>query len=156
MGKTLMIGSCEPFSGKSALVLGIARHLMASKKKIRFGKPLATSIELDMEIVAPIGSGPLIDDDVRFVGKTLKLSFDDLIPSIQFLAASTASNRIQNNILDAGINNLNDLFSSIEKTVGFNINSDLITGTSEGRGISIPLPLMDSLNTHCNYCSYFN
>ena len=27
MGTTLLIGSCEPFSGKSALVLGIAQQL---------------------------------------------------------------------------------------------------------------------------------
>ena len=32
-----------------------------------------------------------------------KLSDDKLIPSIQFLAASTASKRIQNNLLDSGI-----------------------------------------------------
>ena len=40
----------------------------------------------------------------------------------------------------------NELFGSIEDVVGFNINSDLILGSSEGRGISVPLPNMDSLN----------
>ena len=50
MGKTLMIGSCEPFSGKSALVLGIARQLMASNQSIRFGKPLATSLDFDPSV----------------------------------------------------------------------------------------------------------
>ena len=39
-----------------------------------------------------------------------------------------------------------DLFNSIENLVGFNINSDLIVGSAEGRGISVPLPKMDSLN----------
>ena len=43
MGTTLLIGSCEPFSGKSALVLGIAQQLSKSGHGIRFGKPLATA-----------------------------------------------------------------------------------------------------------------
>ena len=47
MGTTLLIGSCEPFSGKSALVLGIAQQLIQSGLPIRFGKPLATSLEWD-------------------------------------------------------------------------------------------------------------
>ncbi len=101
MSKTFLIGSCEPFSGKSALVLGIARKLIASNHSVRFGKPIATSLELN---VSEGGDDihHIIDDDVRFVGEILKLSVDDLIPSIQFLAASTASERIQHNLLDAG------------------------------------------------------
>ena len=47
MGTTLLIGSCEPFSGKSALVLGIAQQLSKSGQAIRFGKPLATSLDWD-------------------------------------------------------------------------------------------------------------
>ena len=47
MGTTLLIGSCEPFSGKSALVLGIAQQLARSGQQIRFGKPLATSLDWD-------------------------------------------------------------------------------------------------------------
>ena len=101
MSKTFLIGSCEPFSGKSALVLGIARNLIASNYFVRFGKPLATSLELNVSDAGDIQN--MIDDDVRFVGETLNLSVDDLIPSIQFLAASTASKRIQKNIVDAGI-----------------------------------------------------
>ena len=33
MSDILLIGSCEPFSGKSALVLGIAKRLLKEKKK---------------------------------------------------------------------------------------------------------------------------
>ena len=65
MGTTLMVGSCEPFSGKSALVLGFARYLIAAKQKIRFGKPLATSFELDRDQLLTLHS--LIDDDFIFV-----------------------------------------------------------------------------------------
>ncbi len=100
MGTTLMIGSCEPFSGKSALVLGIASQLLAAKKKIRFGKPLATSLE------SKPGStslpDPLIDDDVRFVGKTLGLTEENLIPSLHFLAQQSADERLFHSVLDAG------------------------------------------------------
>ena len=103
MSKTFLIGSCEPFSGKSALVLGIARNLIASNHLVRFGKPLATSLELNVSVSEEGGIKDMIDDDVRFVGDTLNLPVDNLIPSVQFLAASTASKRIQNNKLDAGI-----------------------------------------------------
>ena len=91
MGKTLLIGSCEPFSGKSALVLGLARQLIAASQPIRFGKPLATSVEWD-PAVAPLPE-PLIDDDVRFVGATLGLSEHQLIPSLHLLAKATADHR---------------------------------------------------------------
>jgi len=101
MSKTFLIGSCEPFSGKSALVLGIARNLIALNYLVRFGKPLATSLELNVSDVGDIQG--MIDDDVRFVGETLKLAVNDLIPSIHFLASSTASQRIQNNTLDSRI-----------------------------------------------------
>ena len=72
MSKTFLIGSCEPFSGKSALVLGIARNLIASNHLVRFGKPLATSLELNISEGGDIKD--MIDDDVSFVGETLKLS----------------------------------------------------------------------------------
>ena len=101
MSKTFLIGSCEPFSGKSALVLGLARNLIASNHLVRFGKPLATSLELNVSDKGDIQD--MIDDDVRFVGETLQLSAENLIPSIQFLAASTATKRIQENISDPGI-----------------------------------------------------
>jgi len=34
MSDILLIGSCEPFSGKSAMVLGIAKKLLQKKKKV--------------------------------------------------------------------------------------------------------------------------
>ena len=46
MSQILLIGSCEPFSGKSALVLGVSKKLLEQGKKVRIGKPLATCIEL--------------------------------------------------------------------------------------------------------------
>ena len=44
-GATLLVGSCEPFSGKSALVMGLVQQLRDKGQSLRYGKPLATSIE---------------------------------------------------------------------------------------------------------------
>ncbi len=101
MGKTLMIGSCEPFSGKSAFVLGVARKLISAKEQIRFGKPLATSLEFDLNAARSSSNKPLIDDDVRFIGQTLDLQEDQLIPSLHYLDASTADQRLKDSCLGA-------------------------------------------------------
>jgi len=111
MSKTFLVGSCEPFSGKSALVLGLARNLIASNHLVKFGKPLATSLELNNPKTLEIQD--MIDDDVKFVGEILKLSLDDLIPSIEFLSPSTANERIKNNKLEVGIK-FNQLKSFID------------------------------------------
>ncbi len=100
MAQTLIIGSCEPFSGKSALVLGIARHLKASGKFVSFGKPLATSLELESKFTEEPSC--LIDDDVRFAGSILELSEDQLIPSIHFLSPTTADKRLEGSQLVPG------------------------------------------------------
>ncbi len=100
MGKTLMIGSCEAFSGKSALVLGIARYLKRLNIDIRFGKPLATSFESDFD--PENVPSPLIDDDVKFVGSIIGLTEDQLIPSIDLLDPATADKRLFDSFLDAG------------------------------------------------------
>ena len=100
MGTTLLIGSCEPFSGKSALVLGIAQKLKQSGQSIRFGKPLATSLDWDPN-KGPLPQ-PLIDDDVRFVGETLGLTSDQLLPSLHLLSPTTATQRLGEGELKAG------------------------------------------------------
>ena len=100
MGTTLLSGSCEPFSGKSALVLGIAQQLIRSGLLIRFGKPLATSLEWD-PAKGPLPQ-PLIDDDVRFVGDTLGMPSECLIPSLHLLSPATATQRLGQGQLEAG------------------------------------------------------
>ena len=99
MGSTLLIGSCEPFSGKSALVLGIARHLRSAGARVLFGKPLATS--LDWEPGAGTPPSPLIDDDVRFVGETLGLDQQDLLPFC-ICSAHSGKQRLADGVLRAG------------------------------------------------------
>ncbi|WP_320674281.1 phosphotransacetylase family protein [Prochlorococcus sp. MIT 1341] len=100
MSKALLIGSCEPFSGKSALVLGFAQYLIDANIFVRFGKPLATSFEpeqMDQDL-----SVPLIDDDVRFIGETLGLKNDQLIPSLHLINPQTAQHRLSKATLTPG------------------------------------------------------
>ena len=95
MPMPLLIGSCEPFSGKSALVLGLARQLSQRGIHLRFGKPLAT-------ILDPEAGTALLDADVQFIGATLGLSQEQLIPSLQQLAPATAEARLLAADLEAG------------------------------------------------------
>jgi BioD-like phosphotransacetylase family protein len=85
---SLLIGSCEPFGGKSAVVLGLLRQLMAAGAQVHYGKPLATSFE------AAETSSDLLDDDVQFVGQILQLPAQRLLPSLQRLSAATARERL--------------------------------------------------------------
>jgi BioD-like phosphotransacetylase family protein len=88
MAPTLLIGSCESFSGKSAVVLGLARQLSRLGVPVRFGKPLATSLDAPG---AQSSSSALLDADVRFIGATLGLPESHLIPSLHVLDAAKPS-----------------------------------------------------------------
>ncbi|WP_413323387.1 phosphotransacetylase family protein [Synechococcus sp. MIT S9503] len=135
MGSTLLIGSCEPFSGKSALVLGIARHLRSSGTRVLFGKPLATSLDWDSGRGYP--PSPLIDDDVRFVGETLGLPQQDLIPSLHLLSPQTAQIRLESGTLAAG-DGLEQLRTNLQQSeagvtlleAAGNLNEGLLYGLS--------------------------
>jgi uncharacterized protein len=91
MASPLLIGSCEPFSGKSAVVLGLARQLLRRGLAVRFGKPLATTFDGEPAADAP---GGLIDDDVRFVAATLGLAASQLIPSLHVRDRASAHRRL--------------------------------------------------------------
>ena len=91
MPSPLLIGSCEPFSGKSALVLGLAQQLRRKGVTVAFGKPLATSLD-PQEIHQP--GDPLLDADVRFIGATLGLPDTQLIPSLAVLEPDSAHQRL--------------------------------------------------------------
>lgn len=89
MPTPLLIGSCEPFSGKSAVVLGLGRLLSRQGVPIVFGKPLASAAD------------DPIDPEVRFVGRTLGLAEDQLLSSLRVLEASSAHARLLSGDLDA-------------------------------------------------------
>ena len=100
MSNILLIGSCEPFSGKSALVLGIAKRLLKENKQVRLGKPLATCIELTN--LPSMSYEGLIDDDVKFIGSTLDIKEQNLISSVGLLDDISAEKRIANKDLQPG------------------------------------------------------
>ena len=109
MSDILLIGSCEPFSGKSALVLGIANKIIEQNKKVRIGKPLATCIELTN--LPSMSYEGLIDDDVKFIGSTLKINEKNLISSVGLLDDISAEKRIANKDLlpGKGFNQIEEL-----------------------------------------------
>lgn len=94
----LLIGSCEPFSGKSAVVLGLGRQLLRMGVSLRFGKPLATFLPGEEMVSDP----PLLDADVCFVGATLGLPSERLIPSLHMHAPAAAEQRMLSGDLDPG------------------------------------------------------
>ena len=91
MPSPLLIGSCEPFSGKSAVVLGLAQQLRRRDVAFSFGKPLATCLDPE-EIHQP--GDPLLDADVRFIGATVGLEASQLIPSLAVLEPASAAQRL--------------------------------------------------------------
>jgi BioD-like phosphotransacetylase family protein len=91
MPSPLLIGSCEPFSGKSAVVLGLTQQLRRKGVSFSFGKPLATCLDSE-EIHQP--GDPLLDADVRFIGATLGLDNTQLIPSLAVLEPASAEQRL--------------------------------------------------------------
>ncbi|MXY19130.1 MAG: AAA family ATPase, partial [Synechococcus sp. SB0664_bin_36] len=86
MSITMLIGSAEPYSGKSALVLGVAQWLKSQGISFRYSKPLATSLERQRQ-----PSDRLFDDDAHLIGDMLQLAPTDLIPS---LAASASTGHL--------------------------------------------------------------
>ena len=91
MPSPLLIGSCEPFSGKSAVALGLGRQLVRQGVSLAFGKPLATSA----------ADFPM-DPEVRFVGATLGLAEAQWLPSVQVLEAESARRRLLQGDLPSG------------------------------------------------------
>ncbi|MFN7678322.1 MAG: phosphotransacetylase family protein [Cyanobacteriota bacterium] len=87
----LLIGSCEPFSGKSAVMLGLAQQLRHQGVSFAVGKPLATCLD-PQEIHQP--GDPLLDADVRFIGSHLGLDEGQLVPSLAVLEKASAHQRL--------------------------------------------------------------
>jgi len=122
MSDILLIGSCEPFSGKSAMVLGIAKKLLQEKNKVRIGKPLATCIELTN--LPSMSYEGLIDDDVKFIGSTLNIEEENLISSVGLLDNISAEKRIFNKDLlpGKGFDQIEGLIDDDVKFIGSTLN----------------------------------
>jgi uncharacterized protein len=98
----LLIGSCRPFSGKSAVVLGLGRLLRQQGLAVRFGKPLAGAPDDAAASAGAEGGSPLIDGDVHFVGRSLGLADDQLIPAVHAHGVQRSRERLLAADLSAG------------------------------------------------------
>ena len=85
--KYLLIGSTESYSGKSAVILGLAHQLKEKQLNIAYGKPLGTCWN------DPHGDG--MDEDVKFMAQSLNLPGDRIRNTLFFLNEQTVENRIK-------------------------------------------------------------
>jgi BioD-like phosphotransacetylase family protein len=115
-GATLLVGSCEPFSGKSALVMGLVQQLRARNLPLRYGKPLATSLE-QQEASDPL----LIDDDVRFVGETFDLPAWSLLPSLRSIDGPEALGQLAHGRLVPAAEAMAQLASVVPASAGITL-----------------------------------
>lgn len=86
--KHLLVGSIKPYSGKSATILGMAQQFKEQGLDVAYGKPLGTCFSAQSDGV---------DEDVRFIAQTLKLSEDRLRSTLFVLDSETVSERLRGN-----------------------------------------------------------
>lgn len=81
--KSLLIGSLEAYSGKTGIILGLARQLQARGLAVAYGKPLGTFCNGGEEA------------DVQFITEALALSPDQVQTSLISLNQATLEERLQ-------------------------------------------------------------
>ncbi|NEQ31229.1 MAG: phosphotransacetylase family protein [Leptolyngbya sp. SIO4C5] len=82
----LLVGSTESYSGKSAIILGLAFQLQARGIEIAYGKPLGTCPSEH--------SDDQLDEDVRFIAEALKLPDNRVRPTLLMLDEATIGQRL--------------------------------------------------------------
>ncbi|MFB2938038.1 phosphotransacetylase family protein [Aerosakkonemataceae cyanobacterium BLCC-F154] len=85
--KYLLVGSTESYSGKSAVILGLAHQLKEKQLDIAYGKPLGTC----WSDSHPDG----MDEDVKFLAQSLNLPLERIKKTLFFLNQKTVQNRIK-------------------------------------------------------------
>jgi uncharacterized protein len=83
---SLAVGSLEAYSGKSAVILGIAHQLQRRGLDIAYTKPIGGNADQTKPLA--------LDDDAAFIAKTLNLGADRLQPSLLTLDPSTFQRRV--------------------------------------------------------------
>lgn len=73
--KFLLIGSTEPYSGKSAAILGLASLLRRQGLELTYGKPMGTCSQTDL-------SRDGTDPDLEFMARALELNPDEMPPMV--------------------------------------------------------------------------
>lgn len=85
--KILLIGSIEPYSGKSGTILGLGRQLQERGLAIAYGKPMGTATN-DEQVIEQ-------DADVQFIAEALGLKGDQICSPLVMLNKATIENRLQ-------------------------------------------------------------
>jgi BioD-like phosphotransacetylase family protein len=85
--KYLLVGSTEPYSGKSSTILGLTHQLQQQGFQVGYGKPIGTCLS---ELAADS-----TDEDVRFITQVLSVSPDCLRPTLLTLDAQTIQRRMR-------------------------------------------------------------
>lgn len=84
----LIIGSVDPYSGKSTVVLALAHALIESGIDLTYGKPIGTCPE------ALEGKACSVDGDVQFLTKTLNIPSDRICPTLVLAEPKTLERRL--------------------------------------------------------------
>jgi len=84
--KHLLVGSIQPYSGKSTIILGMAHQIKEQGLTIAYGKPIGCFTD---------GSAEAVDEDVRFIGQSLQLPDNCLRPTLLMLSPEMVRQRIQ-------------------------------------------------------------
>jgi uncharacterized protein len=129
--KFLLVGSSEAYSGKSAIVLGMAHQLQVTGLDIAYGKPVGTCLDHTQ--------AGLVEEDLQFMAQTLGLSEQRVLPMLLPLEQATIAQRI------AGTDQTD--YPSKLQTYGQYAASDLVllegAGTlDEGKLFNLSLPQM--------------
>lgn len=88
MTQILVVGSTEAYSGKSAVLLGLAKALRRQGVEVAYGKPLGAC--LDGACVADSD-----DPDIAFITQILELQPAQVLPTILRLDVQTLQERLQ-------------------------------------------------------------
>ncbi len=129
--KYLLIGSTKPYSGKTAIALGLAHQFRGKGLNIAYGKPLGT------ELTDPTAKSQ--DADVQFVAQTLQLSEDQVRLPLQMLTPLSIESQLQ------AEQTLNDRHSLQEHLQGLTGDVILLEGPGtlqQGRLLGLSLPQM--------------
>jgi len=84
--KFLLVGSSEAYSGKSAIVLGMAHQFQATGLDIAYGKPVGTCLDHSQAEV--------VEEDLQFMAQTLNLSEQRVLPMLLPLDQATIAQRL--------------------------------------------------------------
>ncbi|HEY9644195.1 MAG TPA: phosphotransacetylase family protein, partial [Coleofasciculaceae cyanobacterium] len=84
--KYLLIGSLEAYSGKSAIILGMAHCLKEKGLDIAYGKPVGTCLNESQ--------ADLTEEDIQFIARTLSLPADRVLPMLLPLDKPTIAQRL--------------------------------------------------------------